>query len=39
MKEQKTDEDEELIFRMEDILTRRESLMRFRFVGGIFYFS
>jgi len=27
MKEQKTDEDEELIFRVEDILTGRESLM------------
>jgi len=39
MKEQKTDEDEELIFRVEDIFTGRESLMRFLIIGALFYFS
>jgi hypothetical protein len=39
MKEQKTDEDEEVIFRVEDILTRTEWLMRFLIIGAPFYFS
>jgi hypothetical protein len=38
MEEQKTDKDDKIIFRVEDVLTRGESLMRFLIIGALFYF-